>query len=1565
MRTLTRKKSTNMLKSLKLSALFFLTMMITLPSFGQIFAPEGLNMPGAWNGYTQPPAAASVFLGDALTPGGGITLQPSGIYQTTIEVSATGDTPAGNYSWLFTSNGFGNKWANIVPVNIGTIQTYSFNSGPDNNVTLADNRWYTVNFENTGYTDTRAIFMETSANPVAISSVSQLPAAGSVGATDVVAITATLSGSASAQEIFYLRYAINGNFAGSPIVAMTGSGTTRTANIPAQVAATGVAYYIFSSTVVAPAPGDADLVAINTNTNGGSNYNYTVNAVSNWDITFRVNMQNETVGGNVYLAGNFNGFSTSADPMTETAPGSGIYEITKTLAQGYAAVYKFTNGASFEGNIGAPCGNGNDRTYTVGSADATLPTVCFSSCNNCLPTVNVTFQVNMNNETVGGNVYWASNSNGFSTTADPMTETVPGSGIYTITKSLVVSSVVFYKFTNGASFEGNIGAPCGNGTNRTYTVPATASTIPVACFGSCTNCTSPVNVTFRVNMANETAGVVSVSGSFNGFNTTANIMTETIIGSGIYTATVSILSGTNITYKYVNDGGYEGNLGAPCGNGADRTYTVPASAVTLPLVCFSSCNNCAAPSSTWTSVASGNWNNSSIWDQGSVPPVGAAVVIASTTIVTLNTNASVSNMTIASGGTFIGSDGLNRSLTIETSGFFSNSGILNSTSTFSLVMSGGNTIFGNPGLNDLILNGGLQIAGNTFVNGDLILNPGGFFNGGSSPSYGANATLIYSTGGTYGRGLEWNGLTDYGYPRNVQISNNTILQPGANSGQNIARAIAGNLTIDAGSSMFMDWGGLEMTQPIAIGKNLILNGSLSLSSQPGGDISIGGNFTFNSGAVFNANNRSVAFTGLTSQNLNGSALSINFAFLTKNGNSTLTLNLPTTIQNDLFVSAGTMVANADLTLQNGGTLGSSLRINSGRTLFVTGGTLNANGSLIIESAASLMHGAGTPGGGGAVAGSVRVVRNGQTVPAFNFWSSPVAGANSSIIGAQRYLYDPASGTQATADDSNEPGWIPVTGPMTVGRGYASSNGGVVNFAGTANNGSLSVGLVNPGGVASRFNLIGNPYPSAISVNDFLNSNGPSGSGIITGSLYLWDDDNSLGAGYAVQDYVVLNAAGYVSGGNNVTPTPSGVIGSGQGFFVEATFSGNAAFINTMRRNTNTQFFQDETIRRVRLSITNEHDDYNETLIAFINDATEGVEGQYDARKLSGNPNISFFSKINGEAFAIQGLPDSFENRIVDLGYQYSRNENHTISLVSLELIPSSTMIYLEDRETGEFINLRANNSYTFMPGTMSSDDRFALHFSAPIEALASIGNCESNVGTVEIVNPSAEEFSYVVLNSSNNLIAQGAGSSTSILIDNLNPDNYTIELTMNAGYLTAVQTEVSESPAIELYVNASSIEVNSGEFVSISASSNGSIYWFINNANTAISSGNDFTMNFSEAGIYNITARASNGICEEELTTSITVRGDITTSIADASGNAFTISPNPAEDFARITLPENFQSKSVTIELVDVTGKLILSEIVTTSGNTIVLPLNNVESGMYLITLTSNANRSTSRIIVK
>jgi hypothetical protein len=246
----------------------------------QIFGGESLNMPGTYDGFNNPPTVDALRNPVQSASGDLVVDANLGVQRIVTEIAVPGDVASGTFNWLFTSGPvggyFNNKWAGVT-VNVDNIQTYTFNAGPDNSVTLSDG-FYTVNFEDIGYSDCRAIWMYTSASPVAITGVSAAPlgTGGTIAAADqAVTITVTASAAPSPEENVYVRYSTDG-FGSSSLEEVNFTGASGTADIPAQSAGTTVDYYVFSTTQSFPAEADIDLVTINYDNNGGSNYSYTV-----------------------------------------------------------------------------------------------------------------------------------------------------------------------------------------------------------------------------------------------------------------------------------------------------------------------------------------------------------------------------------------------------------------------------------------------------------------------------------------------------------------------------------------------------------------------------------------------------------------------------------------------------------------------------------------------------------------------------------------------------------------------------------------------------------------------------------------------------------------------------------------------------------------------------------------------------------------------------------------------------------------------------------------------------------------------------------------------------------------------------------------------------------------------------------------------------------------------------------------------------------------------------------------------------------------------------------------
>lgn len=181
--------------------------------------------------------------------------------------------------------------------------------------------------------------------------------------------------------------------------------------------------------------------------------------------------------------------------------------------------------------------------------------------------VNVTFELNTSNVANDPAGFFIAGGATFGVPGDnPMTQDANDPNKWTITMSVPANSYQNYTFTNGNcgdwSCKENIsGLPCadaGNFNDRFLTV--TQDTTIKACFetcdsdGTCTAPPTPVNITFRVDMSNETvdAGGVRVAGSFNGWSDGSNPMTD--MGNGLWETTVTLNPEIEIEWKFVNGG---------------------------------------------------------------------------------------------------------------------------------------------------------------------------------------------------------------------------------------------------------------------------------------------------------------------------------------------------------------------------------------------------------------------------------------------------------------------------------------------------------------------------------------------------------------------------------------------------------------------------------------------------------------------------------------------------------------------------------------------------------------------------------------------------------------------------------------------------------------------------------------------------------------------------------------------------------------------------------------------------------------------------------------------------
>ncbi len=192
----------------------------------------------------------------------------------------------------------------------------------------------------------------------------------------------------------------------------------------------------------------------------------------------------------------------------------------------------------------------------------------FTVTLGALPTVNTTFTVNMEEETVspdGVNMVWAAPGTSDVGDVNIAVMTDNGDGTWSATIELTTLDTIGYAFVNGMVDPANVEAvpdDCGVLNDFGFNVRPYIefnigdSSVPPVCFGLCTNCPT-VAVTFSVNMANEDTSPDGVNMVWGGPGTDdvgqVNIVAlSDDDGDDVWEASVNLMTGDTIGYAFVN-----------------------------------------------------------------------------------------------------------------------------------------------------------------------------------------------------------------------------------------------------------------------------------------------------------------------------------------------------------------------------------------------------------------------------------------------------------------------------------------------------------------------------------------------------------------------------------------------------------------------------------------------------------------------------------------------------------------------------------------------------------------------------------------------------------------------------------------------------------------------------------------------------------------------------------------------------------------------------------------------------------------------------------------------------
>ncbi|MCZ8331081.1 MAG: choice-of-anchor D domain-containing protein [Flavobacterium sp.] len=410
------------------------------------------------------------------------------------------------------------------------------------------------------------------------------------------------------------------------------------------------------------------------------------------------------------------------------------------------------------------------------------------------------------------------------------------------------------------------------------------------------------------------------------------------------------------------------------------------------------------------------------------------------------------------------------------------------------------------------------------------------------------------------------------------------------------------------------------------------------------------------------------------------------------------------------------------------TTGGSLTVSSGDVVTVVGALDNelTSSAVVVENNGVLMQG----GTSNLNTGSITVRRNSSAIlrQDYTLWSSPVAGQglyafSPTTLPNRFYTYNTSTNLYSNSVGFNLTG-LQFPSPLVAPNGingtdtnnvlFATAKGYLIRtpwnhptaptvfagqFAGVPNSGDITYTMSLAG---TGFNLVGNPYPSPISMETFVDDNAAN----ITTSLYFWRETNGNTSNNA---YCQWNDGLFQSNGQSQVFDPQNVIRTGQGFIVDATGAGTALVFNNGQRvaNTANQFFRQNNTQDVYwLNLTNAEGAFSQTVVSYKDYASNGLD-RYDGKNV-GTSQVSLSSLIDGQEYGIQGKAAFVDTDVVPMHLKVEATGSYTISIEQTQgLFNQGQAIYLNDKLSSKLHNF-ASGSYSFTSEAGTFDERFEV-----------------------------------------------------------------------------------------------------------------------------------------------------------------------------------------------------------------------------------------------------------------
>lgn len=332
-----------------------------------------------------------------------------------------------------------------------------------------------------------------------------------------------------------------------------------------------------------------------------------------------------------------------------------------------------------------------------------------------------------------------------------------------------------------------------------------------------------------------------------------------------------------------------------------------------------------------------------------------------------------------------------------------------------------------------------------------------------------------------------------------------------------------------------------------------------------------------------------------------------------------------------------------------------------------------------------------------------------------------------------------------------------------GTGYlvAYQTTGIKEFRGTLNTGQINVNLsYTPGNRWAGWNLLGNPYPSAI---DWFRVNK---SLFEDNFVYIYDSNKPGGSGYVAID-------------GNASPA---LIAPHQGFFVKVNSNANNQsfnFTNDLRVHGGTWLKNDLSPDQLIIKLASDDGNFYDLATLRLLDISTSERDRNDALKLfSLNDKVPQIYSLTSDRVKvyINSIPELNDRFTIDLGFYIPQPGKYTLSIHESSGKFNEFTVYLHDRLNDVYHNFSGEPFFTFHAIDVEDYQRMQLLFVQTELNIHHTPKIYSHAGTIYIDNPDLSAVVTIFDITGRTLLTKTIGEGLQQIQTSLSPGVYLVSV---------------------------------------------------------------------------------------------------------------------------------------------------------------------------------------------